>query len=85
MANKRQCDLCGEDLEDAPAIHDLINCEKIELTKSRVEIKNLKKSVHSWKIAWHEGRDIITKLWWHHPAIHDDNQRAYYQSMTKKN
>ena len=73
----RTCQLCGEPLED---IHDLVKCEHTELLKGRVESKKLKQSVEFWKDAWYEGRDIIGWLWWHHPAIDNDEQRAYYQA-----
>lgn len=78
MAEKRSCDLCGEVLEEAPAIHDVAKCEKTELLKGRKEIKRLKASIDSWKDAWYQGREIIGRLWWYHPAIDSDAQRAYY-------
>jgi hypothetical protein len=79
-ATKRDCPLCGEWLEDAPAIHDVAKCENTELLKGRLTIKTLKDSVNSWKDAWFHLREIIGNLWWHHPAIDDDAQRAYYQA-----
>jgi hypothetical protein len=78
MAEKRICNLCGEALED---VHDLALCEKTELIKGRLEIKKLKASVNSWKDAWYQAREIIGNLWWHHPAITNDNERSYYQKQ----
>lgn len=83
---QRDCPLCGETLEDAPAVHDLAKCEKTELTKGRETIKKLKVSLHEWKYGtggWFELRDIIGNLWWHHPAIDSDEKRAYYQNNLK--
>jgi len=42
--------------------------------------KKLQEGAGSWKEAWVHLRDIIGWLWWHHPAIDDDKQRAYYQA-----
>jgi hypothetical protein len=84
MSEKRACPLCGEPVEELPAIHDVVTCEKTELLKGRKEIKRLRESVNSWRNAWFECRDIIGKLWWHHPAIDNDEQRAYYQEALKK-
>lgn len=50
----------------------------------RKETKKLKDSIHEWKYGkggWFELREIIGKLWWHHPAIDDDEKRAYYQHV----
>ena len=44
------------------------------------EIERLKQEISEWKDAWFHLREIIGWLWWHHPAINDDKQRAYYQS-----
>lgn len=79
-ATKRDCPLCGEELEDAPAVHDVAKCENTELLKGRETIKKLKESVSSWKDAWFHLREIIGNLWWHHPAIDNDEQRVYYQN-----
>jgi hypothetical protein len=57
---------------------------RTRLIKAEAEILSLKKAVRFWQDAWHEGRDIIGKLWWHHPAIDNDEQRAYYQEALKK-
>lgn len=78
MAEKRSCELCGEVLEEAPAIHDLAKCEHTELLKGRKEIKKLKAAIDFWKDGWYECRSIIGWLWWHHPAIDNDEKRAYY-------
>ncbi len=42
--------------------------------------KKLTEGFGSWKEAWWQLREIIGWLWWHHPAIDDDKQRAYYQA-----
>lgn len=81
----RDCPLCGEILEDAPAVHDVVQCEKTELHKGRIKIQKLNESLASWKDAWFQLRDIIGKLWWHHPAIDNDKQRAYYQQQLNRN
>lgn len=84
---QRDCPLCGEPLEDAPKIHDVAKCEKTELLKGRETIKKLKDSLHEWKYGkggWFDLRDIIGFLWWHHPAIDSDEQRAYYQNNLKE-
>lgn len=84
MGEKRHCELCGEPLEEAPAVHDIVRCEKTELLKGRVEIKKLKASVRSWIDAWYQLREIIGNLWWHHPAISNDEQLRYYQNNLKQ-
>jgi hypothetical protein len=66
MANHRDCSLCGEPLEDEPAIHDVAECEKTERLKGREEIKRLKASIDSWKEAWWHQRDVISRLCWSH-------------------
>jgi len=47
------------------------------------QISKLKTSVSDWKNAWFELRDVIGNLWWNHPAILDDQQRAYYQAKSR--
>ena len=69
VAEKRACPLCGEPLEDAPAIHDPAKCEKTELLKGRETIKKLTTSLYDWKYGtggWFELRDIIGRLSWEH-------------------
>lgn len=44
------------------------------------ENQKLKEAILPWKDAWFHCREIIGWLWWHHPAIDDDKQRAYYQA-----
>jgi hypothetical protein len=78
------CQLCGEELEKAPAIHDQAKCEKTELLNGRQQISKLKKSIEEWKDAWYQLRDIIGKLWWYHPAIDSEHARAYYQANLKE-
>lgn len=80
MKNIQYCDLCSQALEEAPAIHDVVKCEKIELLKGRKEIKRLKQSLTDWKAAWFQVRDLFGELWWHHKSIDDDTQRVYYQA-----
>ncbi|HEY5268392.1 MAG TPA: hypothetical protein VII94_04635 [Candidatus Saccharimonadales bacterium] len=84
MADKRSCSLCGEYLEETPAIHDVAKCEKTELLKGRIEIEKLKASVNSWKDAWHHGREIIGNLRWNHRSIDSDTERAYYQAAQQR-
>lgn len=60
--------------------HDKLLCEGRQLIQLRVENKKLKKSLEEWKDAWFHLREIIGKLWWWHPAIDSDEQRAYYQN-----
>jgi hypothetical protein len=84
MAEKRACPLCGDPLEDAPAVHDVVQCEQTELRKGRNTIKVLKQSVNDWKEAWFQLREIIGKLWWYHPAIDNDEERAYYQTTLQR-
>ena len=84
MAEKRSCHLCGENLEDAPAVHDVVICEKTELMKGRKEIKKLKTSIEGWKTAWYQLRTIIGNLYWHHEAIANDGKRAYYQAQQQR-
>jgi hypothetical protein len=83
MAEKRSCSLCGEDLEEAPAIHDVAKCENTELLKGRKTIKELRASIEAWKEAWHHYREIVGNLWWYHPAIDSDPQRDYYRNNQK--
>ena len=85
--SKRDCPLCGEELEDNPAEHDVVKCEKTELLKGRDTIKKLRDSLHEWKYGtggWFELREIIGKLWWHHPAIDNDEKRGYYQQVLRE-
>ncbi len=44
------------------------------------EVKKLRQSLTEWKDAWFQLREIIGNLWWHHPAIDNDEQRRYYQA-----
>lgn len=69
MSEKRACPLCGEPLEDAPAVHDVAKCEKIELLKARETIKKLTASLYDWKYGeggWFSLRDLIGRLSWQH-------------------
>ncbi len=69
MSEKRACPLCGEPLEDPPAIHDLAKCENTELIKGRATIKKLTTSLYDWKYGeggWFHLRDIIGRLSWEH-------------------
>lgn len=50
------------------------------LRKLEHENQKLKEAILPWKDAWFHCREIIGWLWWHHPAIDDDKQRAYYQA-----
>lgn len=57
---------------------------QVEVLKLRTETKKLRDSLHEWKYGtggWFELREIIGKLWWHHPAIDNDEKRGYYQQV----
>jgi hypothetical protein len=64
MGHKKECPLCGEPLEEAPAIHNRAECQTTERLKGREEIKKLRRSVADWKDAWFHQREIIGWLWW---------------------
>ncbi len=64
--------------------HFLDRCEKLELINARKEINQLKRSGNEWRDAWYQLREIIGNLWWHHPAINSDEQRAYYQVQQQR-
>jgi len=66
MAEKRACHLCNEVLEDEPALHDPVKCEKTELINGRETIKKLKLSLDFWKDTWYSLRDTIGRLCWEH-------------------
>lgn len=83
MANKRYCHLCREEIEEKET-HFQSLCEKSELLKSRQEIKELKASINFWKDYVFKLRDIIGNLWWHHPAIDNDKERAYCQAAQQR-
>ena len=80
---QRYCDLCGEPKEDAPVIHDIGKCELTERLKGREEIKKLKASVKNWQDEWYKYRDLLGGLYFHHPAIDSDTERAYYINNLK--
>lgn len=82
--SKRDCPLCGDVLEDNPADHDVAKCEKTELLKGRSTITKLKKNLDEWKDAWFQLREIIGNLWWHHPALDNDEKLVYYQANLKR-
>jgi hypothetical protein len=52
-----------------------------QLELAQAEIAALKQSIAEWKDAWFKQRDIIADLWWKHPAIDSDHERAYYQRI----
>jgi hypothetical protein len=60
--------------------HNELVCVQTQLDQANLEIKKLKSSIDSWKDAWFHLREIIGNLWWHHPAIDNDEARAYYQA-----
>jgi hypothetical protein len=80
MANKT-CDKCGTEItkNDKPIEHTQSQCIDILVS----QVMKLKTSVADWKDEWFHLRDIIGKLWWEHPAIHDDEQRTYYQVASR--
>lgn len=79
MSEKKSCSLCSEFLEEPPAIHDLVLCEKTELVKGRIAIEKLKISIDEWKDAWFSLRDIIGKLSWVHSNCHHEIKPAMEQ------
>lgn len=44
------------------------------------EILKLKQSIRDWMDGWYELREHIGNLWWHHKALDNDEERAYYQN-----
>jgi hypothetical protein len=46
--------------------------------------QKLKRSVEEWKESWFQLREIIGELWWHHPAIDNDERRLYYQANLQR-
>jgi hypothetical protein len=66
VAEKPACPLCGENLEEAPAVHDPIQCATTELHKGRETIKKLKASIKDWVEAWYHYREIVGVMSWQH-------------------
>lgn len=83
MKTSKACEDCG-----APLAWDLLTgeshdkdlCFGRQFVQIKAENKKLKAAEKFWKDAYFEGREIIGKLWWHHPAIDNDEVRAYYQA-----
>src|SRR5271169_219577 len=69
-------------------VHDRDLCIKRQLDAAKAEIKTLKAAVAFWKDAWYEVREIIGKLWWHHPAFEDEKiyqyHKYYHQQYVEK-
>jgi hypothetical protein len=82
MAKKELCEKCQAPMSDD---HTEWSCMERELAALRKECVSLKKTIIFWKDAWFECREIIGKLWWHHPAIDNDEQREYYQQHLNRN
>jgi hypothetical protein len=61
--------------------HDVDLCTGRQLLTAQKQVKKLKAEVDAWKDSWFHLREIIGKLWWHHPAIDSDQERAYYQAQ----
>lgn len=82
MAEPKTCRKCS-----APLVWDMLTggyhdddlCVGRQLLQARAEIKKLKESVDSWKDAWFNCRELLGNLHWHHKAIYNDVERAYYQ------
>lgn len=73
------CVTCSKELSNlGDNIPDL--SLKMRISFLEKENEKLKKSIDPWKDAWFHLREIIGWLWWHHPAIDNDEQRAYYQT-----
>ena len=77
MAEKQACSLCGEHIEDEPAIHDPDKCAATELLKGRKKIKELKASIESWKEAWYHYREIVGEMAWQHTDYTCPYERKY--------
>lgn len=82
MKEQPRCELCNEKLPadfDGEVCLDTLPCRERQIDLLKAENKKLKAAVLFWKDGWSEGREIIGKLWMHHPAIGNDKERAYYQ------
>lgn len=66
MSERRVCSLCGDLLEEEPAIHDPVVCQETELLKGRNSIKKLKEAIDFWKNGWYDLREVIGRLSWQH-------------------
>jgi hypothetical protein len=84
MTKQQDCPLCGEPIEDAPTLHDIVKCEKTELIKGRATIQTLKNSIIFWKEGWFELREKLSEIIWHHPALVDEREHAYYVENLKQ-
>lgn len=92
MANKpdrcRECDciLLHDNHVAAPGVvcDYRLGCVERQLANTKLELKRTKESLQIMKDGWFESREIIGKLWWFHPAIDSDEQRAYYQNVQKQ-
>lgn len=74
------CDKCDEVLTTPGSeCVDISACRDRQLTTALQENDKLKTSVKEWKDSWFQLREGIKWLWWDHPAIASDEQRAYYQ------
>ena len=86
MKEPTHCEDCGYALKWdllTGGHHDRDLCLGRQFVQVKAENKRLKESVKSWMNAWYELREIIGNLWWHHPAIDNDQKRAYYQAHQK--
>lgn len=86
MAKKDDnCPKCGAlYIWDLGLPHHEDRCLGRQLLNAKREIKQLKASIEEWKDAWFHLRDIIGNLWWRHPAIDNDERRAYYQESLRQ-
>jgi hypothetical protein len=81
------CDKCHAPLHWdmlTDSIHDDNLCVGRQLTQAKAEIKKLKASVEDWRDSWFQLRDIIGRLWWHHPALSSEESLKYYQDNLKR-
>lgn len=76
------CEACHTELPagfDGKVCAEKLPCLERHVERLNVENNKLKDRVKFWNEAWYEVRDLLGNLWWHHPAIDNDEQRAYYQ------
>lgn len=62
----------GEILDDHLELLELKR-ENARLARENAELRD---NVSRWKDSWFHLRDSLSRLWWHHPAIDDDAERA---------
>lgn len=82
------CKQCGKEHEhklNNGLCEDVIFCLTLALQRSQSENQLLKKRIEVWKNGWYEGREILGKLWLHHPAIDNEEERTKYRQLRRNN